>query len=265
MNDSDGRPRASVVRSPRWLLVALLVGLAVVTAACGDDDDTGAAETGADGTAETGADGTAGESGSDPEAVSHTEMSPDELEVWQTDLNAVGCWAGPVDGELGSQTEAAIEAFQAAEGLTVDGLLGPVTEGALQDAAAAGETVCTNTTGGEDPPDDGEGAVAGAASATLSSASYGQTFTLGTCSVNADLSNISLRGEVNNLTLSVDATEGSGTVAVDGGTEGDGITLNGTIDTVEIGGDDSFNVAGTFGEPNNVGEAFTLTGACAAS
>lgn len=243
MITSPARSERTGSRSAR-LLIAMAMVLAVIAAACGDDDTD-----------------TADGGGSD--AVAHTEMSPEELEVWQTNLNAVGCWAGPVDGALGTQTEAAIKSFQTAKGLTVDGLLGPATEGALQDAVAAGETVCTTTDGGEDAAaDDGEGALDGAAVATLSSASYGQTFTLGTCSVNADVSNISLRGEVNNMTLSVDATEGSGTLAVDGGTEGDGITLNGAIEVVEIGGDDSFTVTGTFGEPNNAGETFTLSGAC---
>ncbi len=77
----------------------------------------------------------------------HSEASKAELERWQTDLNAVGCWAGPVDGLLGPETEAAIKEFQAAEGLKVDGLLGPQTEAALQAAVKAGKRVC-HTGGG---------------------------------------------------------------------------------------------------------------------
>jgi hypothetical protein len=64
------------------------------------------------------------------------------------------------------------------------------------------------------------------------------------------------------ITLVVGATSDAGTLGVSGGTETDGITLNGTVSAVDIAGDRSFAVTGEFGEPNNVGEAFTLTGAC---
>ena len=74
--------------------------------------------------------------------------SSDVLKKWQTDLNAVGCSAGPVDGIEGGETEAAIRAFQAASGLTVDGLLGPQTQAALAKAAAAGKKVCGSGGGG---------------------------------------------------------------------------------------------------------------------
>lgn len=215
----------------RILIVpVLLLLLVLVVAACGDDDDS------------------AGDS------------SAEDLETWQNDLNAVGCYAGPVDGELGPQTEAAIRAFQAAEGLSVDGVIGSETGRALVDAVEAGETVCTDTTDGNQAAD---GAAAADSQASLSSASYGpQTFTLGSCSLNADVSNLSLRGEVNNLTLGADASDGAGTLGVSGGTESDGITLNGTIDSVSIDADRSFTASGTFDEPNLVGESFTLTGSC---
>jgi peptidoglycan hydrolase-like protein with peptidoglycan-binding domain len=61
----------------------------------------------------------------------------------QEHLNAVGCHAGPVDGVLGGETDAAVLRFQQAAGLTADGELGPQTEAALAKAAAAGDTVCT--------------------------------------------------------------------------------------------------------------------------
>lgn len=61
----------------------------------------------------------------------------------QEELNAVGCHAGPVDGVLGAETDAAIVQFQQASGLVPDGELGPQTDSALDKAAAAGETVCT--------------------------------------------------------------------------------------------------------------------------
>lgn len=222
--------------------LGLLLSFTLVAAACGDDDDTSSGDT------------ASSESGADPDAVSHTEMSAEELEIWQTDLAAVGCYPGAIDGENGPQTEAAVRAYQSAKGLTVDGLLGPQTEGALEESVAAGETVCT--TSDEAAASDGD-------TASLSSSGYGPiTFALGTCSLNADLSNLSLAGEANNLSFTADATGGSGTLGVDGGTESDGIILNGTISSVEIGADRSFTATGEFGEPNNVGETFTLEGSC---
>ena len=73
--------------------------------------------------------------------------SSDELKKWQTDLNKVGCDAGPVDGIDGGETEAAIRNFQASSGLTVDGQIGPQTEAARTKAASAGTTVCKATPG----------------------------------------------------------------------------------------------------------------------
>jgi hypothetical protein len=42
----------------------------------------------------------------------------------------------------------------------------------------------------------------------------------------------------------------------------DGITLNGGVEAVNVGSDRSYTVTGTFEEPNNVGETFSLTGVC---
>jgi peptidoglycan hydrolase-like protein with peptidoglycan-binding domain len=91
------------------------------------------------------------------------EAAVHELEVWQHDLNVVGCWAGPEDGTLGPQTVAAIRNFQTSAGLTVDGQLGPQTEDPLAAAAAAGTQVChAASSPTADPPDDGDGALDGA-------------------------------------------------------------------------------------------------------
>jgi peptidoglycan hydrolase-like protein with peptidoglycan-binding domain len=220
------------LRNRRWL--ALTAAILVTVAACGGDGDSG--------------------------GVPHQEASSEDLEKWQTELNAVGCWAGPVDGQLGPQTEAAIKAFQAAKGLEVDGLLGPVTEGALEEAVAAGEIVCTDS-GDED---------GSTATATLSSAGYGPAdFAIGMCSSSGE-SDIELQAEVNNMTLLVDADQadyseaaGAGTLNVDGGTESDGITLEGRVESVTVGDAGNFTVTGTFEGPNLGGEEFTLTGSCA--
>jgi len=52
---------------------------------------------------------------------------PEETTGVQARLNLLGYMAGPVDGIKGPRTEAAIKAFQAAQGLGVDGIVGPQT------------------------------------------------------------------------------------------------------------------------------------------
>lgn len=254
-------------------LVLILIPFTLFAAACGDDDDTTADDTTSttaaaesddsgdsadDGGGESSDDG--GDDGSDSEGRSHTEVSPEELEIWQADLAAVGCYPGAIDGALGPQTEAAIQAFQAAKGLTVDGLLGPQTEGALTEAVAAGETVCQQPEGGDA---DGGGDAASGPSVSVSSASYGKDFVIGSCT-NSGETDLVLQAEASgNNVLLIDASGGTGTLSIDGGTEEDGIILNGTIDSVTVGDAGDFTVTGTFGEPNNVGETFTVTGSCA--
>ena len=45
----------------------------------------------------------------------------------QIALQETGQDPGPIDGVFGSQTEAAVKAFQAERGITVDGVVGPIT------------------------------------------------------------------------------------------------------------------------------------------
>jgi peptidoglycan hydrolase-like protein with peptidoglycan-binding domain len=73
-----------------------------------------------------------------------------EIEQAQRLLAALGYNPGPADGEMGSRTRAAIEAFQAANGLVVDGTLGPATMAALR---RAGEASASATAGESGEPD----------------------------------------------------------------------------------------------------------------
>ena len=56
----------------------------------------------------------------------------------QRALSAAGYDPGPADGTFGQRTEAAVVAFQKANGLSVDGRVGPETAAALDGALAGG-------------------------------------------------------------------------------------------------------------------------------
>jgi len=116
-------------------MLALTLGLLAACSSSSNDGSSGTSQGTTAGTATA-------------QNVSTYSASSDQLKKWQTDLNKVGCSAGPVDGIEGGETEAAIRAFQAASGLTVDGLLGPQTEAALTKAAAANKKVCGSGGGG---------------------------------------------------------------------------------------------------------------------
>ena len=61
----------------------------------------------------------------------------DEVAQLQKRLSAAGFDAGTADGIFGPKTEAALKAFQEANGLAVDGIAGPATNGKLAELQAA--------------------------------------------------------------------------------------------------------------------------------
>jgi peptidoglycan hydrolase-like protein with peptidoglycan-binding domain len=66
------------------------------------------------------------------------ENDPAVVRELQQALSAAGYNPGTADGTFGEQTEAAVVAFQTANGLAVDGRVGPETAAALNSALASG-------------------------------------------------------------------------------------------------------------------------------
>ena len=66
------------------------------------------------------------------------EGDPALVEELQVALSEAGYDPGPADGNFGRRTEAAVAAFQEANGLSVDGRVGPETASALGSAVAGG-------------------------------------------------------------------------------------------------------------------------------
>jgi cell wall-associated NlpC family hydrolase len=64
----------------------------------------------------------------------------------QKELNYLGYNAGSVDGIFGSQTLAAVKAFQSAQTLTVDGIVGPITANRLSAVYSTKMSQAGNTT-----------------------------------------------------------------------------------------------------------------------
>ena len=58
-------------------------------------------------------------------------MRGSDVKTLQMMLNTLGYFAGKVDGIFGSKTKAAVQRFQRHNGLTADGVVGPVTRNRL--------------------------------------------------------------------------------------------------------------------------------------
>lgn len=54
----------------------------------------------------------------------------------QSALSALGYTVGTIDGDFGSNTESAVKTFQTANGLTVDGVAGPITLAAINNQSS---------------------------------------------------------------------------------------------------------------------------------
>jgi hypothetical protein len=122
--------RASTTRPLRAAAAVLLATLAVLAVSCSSDDDSGS-------------DTTTTEKKEETTTTSATNAATVRFDkAIQSELAAVGCYRGAVDGIMGPETDAAIVEFQGAAGLTVDGELGPETESKLKEDAAAGKKVC---------------------------------------------------------------------------------------------------------------------------
>ena len=69
----------------------------------------------------------------------------------QRKLQAAGFDPGPIDGDFGPRTEAAVLAFQRSRGIDVDGIVGPQTWGTLDGVDASPVAAASPTTGGAGP------------------------------------------------------------------------------------------------------------------
>ncbi|MBQ9988931.1 MAG: peptidoglycan-binding protein [Clostridia bacterium] len=56
----------------------------------------------------------------------------EDVRAVQEGLTALGIDCGPIDGKFGKKTKAGVEAFQRQNALKVDGIVGPITDGALE-------------------------------------------------------------------------------------------------------------------------------------
>src|SRR5262249_37717308 len=104
--------------------------------------------------------------------ASNGGVTPQQIATAQKALADVGCYTGPIDGLYGPVTDAAIRNFQQAMGLTVDGVVGPQTLAALEQAQAAATPVrTTDTPPPPAPASTTSASSAGASSSTSASAS----------------------------------------------------------------------------------------------
>jgi peptidoglycan hydrolase-like protein with peptidoglycan-binding domain len=122
-------------------LVAIAASFLVVlgAAACGKDDKADSTTTTAKATTTTEATTTTAGAAAAAATVRFDKGI-------QSQLAAVGCYRGTVDGIVGPETDAALVAFQRDSGLIVTGEFGAETQSVLDRDVAAKKTVCVATT-----------------------------------------------------------------------------------------------------------------------
>ena len=73
--------------------------------------------------------------------------SGDAVHELQQALKGLGYDPGPVDGQFGPGTEAAVKAFQKAQGIAVDGIVGDITWLNIDEADMSDPTIRRGSTG----------------------------------------------------------------------------------------------------------------------
>ncbi len=168
------------------------------------------------------------------------------VDMLQTALKGLCYYDGKVDGVFGSGTEAALLAFQKAEGLTTDGRFGPATANALANEWPNRPSSCPGGGGG--------GGNTTGDTLTIGSPDIARTFDLSSCVVVG--SGIEATGTAaGGYTLGFDSPKGAGgTLAITGG----GLNLDGPVNTITISLNGQFRASGTF--PG--GDKWTAVGTC---
>ena len=78
-----------------------------------------------------------GDYGAERQSASGSRQSAEGIKTCQQQLAALRLYAGAIDGIAGPATLTAVKAFQSANGLTADGIVGPATRAALTRAVNA--------------------------------------------------------------------------------------------------------------------------------
>ena len=174
--------------------------------------------------------------------------STDAVDLLQTTLKGLCYYGGNVDGIFGSGTEAALIAFQKAEGLSADGRYGPKTAVALAKAWPGRPSSCsgTNPSRGGKPTGD---------TLTIGSPKFTRTFDLSSCTVMGR--GIQATGSaVGGYEVGLDSPGGpGGTLAIDSAD----VVLDGTVKNITISVNGQFRATGTF----DSGGTWTAVGTCA--
>ena len=124
--------RGRLTATPRRLqILAVMLAFALLAAACGGDDDT--ADSGADGAADPGSEATS-ETASREQIDAILAAQPNPAIVYlQEILDTLGYEPGPIDGQRGSKTVEAVQAFQTDQSLEVTGVVDATTARAMVD------------------------------------------------------------------------------------------------------------------------------------